>query len=163
MNTLSVMEHLICKLKQQFLERMNENLMNEKSLSIPKFWNLGGEILRYRILGQESQTCKMDVTGVTNYAQNWRVLRHGAFCGYLWLVETVLENDLNFSRIVCLAFLSIRNISQNKVLSLELHASHVKIIFLSRDSPYTKSVIHCEIIEKAYNYLIGKDIFHVII
>ena len=37
MNALSVMEHLVCKLKQHRLERMNENLMNEKSLSIPKF------------------------------------------------------------------------------------------------------------------------------
>ena len=34
MNALSVMEHLVCKLKQHLLERMNETLMNEESLSV---------------------------------------------------------------------------------------------------------------------------------
>ena len=34
MNASFVMEHLVCRLKQQFLERMNETLMNEESLSV---------------------------------------------------------------------------------------------------------------------------------
>ena len=52
MNASFVMEHLVCRLKQQFSELLNENLMNKESLSLPESEVLVGR-MRYRILGQE--------------------------------------------------------------------------------------------------------------